>query len=441
MRLSKLYTPGLLLPLGLLTLYVPIAHYYVSILELLILGYVFIVIGRALNHPLPHTPTFLIVFFMLYTAGFMGALLNGVLHWDVPAGIWNLNFYYKLLLALGAFWLGAQNTQSLAEIFANRWVKLAVLALTILMLYYPFMDQGLRLQIIGPFWNDPNIDELLRNPRMPGLGINNVIYAMMLACLLILSFQQFLEARISALLPVSLALIVLSLASKLAIGVGFLSCIILFVVKVLPRNAVMTVRNIKMVGVSAILLVILGYVLVYTELGSAIQDAYATVQRFEAILGAGGGEPVGFELRHGYWIEGLRRVELAPFLGIAMDPFNSQLGSLVGFYNPHNEWIRLWMLYGALGLAAWILLLASLVVLNIRRQLRLEWVLLYGSFIAFMLYDGGVDAPRFVPYWFYLIGLNYSLLVKQRSGRFSFHKNRHVVPQVPHQYSFNHATR
>jgi len=412
MKANKLFSPALLVPLTLLTPYVFVAQYGISVLELVVFSFVLLILIRPGKQTIPHIPTFLFIFLCLYAAGFLGALINGALAWGVPVGYWNMGFFYKLLLALGAFWLGTNNTRSIAEILKNRWVKFAILALCILALVYPFLSFDFRMKYLSVFFGGEGIEENFHNPRMPGVGINNVIYSFMLVCFLIVSFQAFLNKNISLLIPTALLLTILSLSSKLAIGLGVLSCFILFLAKIVPRHAAIPYRNIKLLAGLGLIVLVAGFILTQTEFGLKIQQSYATVQRFEAAFAEDHDEPVGFELRFLRWAQGIERVQLAPLLGIAKDPFLSQEGPLVGFYKPHSEWIRIWMFYGMAGLVAWLLLVTAMIILNMKNKIQLEWVLLYFSFVGFMLYDGGVDAPRFVPFWFYLIGLNYSLIRK-----------------------------
>ena len=154
-----------------------------------------------------------------------------------------------------------------------------------------------------------------------------------------------------------------------------------------------------------------------TTAGKNVMDTYATVRRFEAMLEERSidDKPYGFALRVQLWKKGLARAELAPILGIAKDPFLSMKGTLVGFYGPHNEFLRMWLLYGFTGLVAWVYLLGYMLYANLRYKTGIEWIILYGALALFMMFDGGVDDPRVATYLLLMFGLNWGQIRRARN--------------------------
>jgi O-antigen ligase len=364
------------------------------------------------------------------TIGHLGALANGVV-WGVPIGIWNLNFFYKAILGIAAFCIGMRYRGEMAELFKSKFLIFAMVALGAIALIYPFLSFDTKVKYFSIFYpQGSEFSQYLTDPRMPGLGLNANVYAFMVYSYLTFSFRAFLDGKISLLVPLIALIVILVLSSKLVIVLSVATCIALIVYRAVRVSKLRTSDGLgvaigtRSASIGAILLLLLfGIVIAATQTtaGKRVVDSYATVKRFEAILSqdADSAAPQGLALRMQYWKKGMARAELAPVLGIAKDPFIRMSGTLVGFYQPHNEFLRMWLLYGLAGLVAWIYLLTYLSYKNVRHKTDVEWLIFYGALAVFMMFDGGLDDPRVNVYLFLMLGLSWGqmrLVRVKRSG-------------------------
>ena len=425
MSLASSFSPKLLIPLTLLSPYVFILHYKISLLELVVWAFLFVVLLPTIARREFRLPKFLLVYLLLMTIGYVGALTNG-LSWGVPIGVWNLNFFYKVIIGVAAFCVGLRYTGEMSELFRSRFLIVMMVLLGAIALIYPFLTFDMKVKYFSIFYGQgSDYERYLTDRRMPGLGLNANVYAFMVYSYLLFSFRAFLDGKISFVVPLIAFLVILVLSSKLVIALAVATCAALIIYRSLRFRKSESGEGIN-VGIgkrgaavgAALFLTLVAIVAAATQTaaGKRVIDSYATVKRFEAILSqeAQGGPPQGFELRVHYWKKGLQRAELAPVLGIAKDPFVRMAGSLVGFYQPHNEFLRMWLLYGLAGLIAWIYLLSYLTYKNARHKTQIEWLVLYGALFAFMMFDGGLDDPRVNVYLFMMLGLNWAQIKKSK---------------------------
>jgi len=427
MSINTLFSPKLFLSLSLLTPYVFVLHYGISVLELFIWAFLLMVLMPTIIQTEFKVPRFLLIFYLLFTIGYVGALINGVF-WQVPIGIWNLNHFYKLLLGIGAFCIGMQYRGEIGDLFKSKLVLVTILTLGLIAVTYPFLSYDTRIAYFGVFYPpDSGFERYFTSRRLPGLGVNANVYAFMVFSVFLFSFRAYLDSRIRFVIPLVSFLIILVLSSKLsvafAVGAGvalILNRSVLLSVSRVNRHIRLVLRRRALsVGIGLILtLVGLAIVATQTAVGKNVVDTYATAARFEAILEAGSldSKPHGFELRFQLWKKGIERAELAPVLGIAKDPFLSMKGTLVGFYGPHNEFLRMWLLYGFAGLVAWVYLLCYMLYVNRRNRTGVEWMLFYGALAVFMMFDGGLDDPRVAAYLQLMLGLNWSQIRRTRDN-------------------------
>lgn len=427
MSTSTLFSPKLVLPLSLLTPYVFVLHYGISVLELFIWAFLLMVLMPTIIRTEFKVPRFLLIFYLLFTIGYVGALINGVF-WQVPIGIWNLNHFYKLLLGIGAFCIGMQYRGEIGDLFKSKLVLVTILVLGLIAVTYPFLSYDTRIAYFGIFYPpDSGFERYFTSRRLPGLGVNANVYAFMVFSVFLFSFRAYLDSRIRFVIPLVSFLIILVLSSKLSVAFAVGAGVILILNRSVRVSVSRVNRHIRLVfrrralsvGIGLIFTVVgLAIVATQTTVGKNVMDTYATVGRFEAILEAGSldGKPHGFELRFQLWKKGIQRAELAPVLGIAKDPFLSMKGTLVGFYGPHNEFLRMWLLYGFAGMVAWVYLLSYMLYVNRRNRTGVEWMLFYGALAVFMMFDGGVDDPRVAAYLQLMLGLNWSQIRRMRDN-------------------------
>lgn len=427
--LHRIFSPKLLVPLTLLTPYVFVLQYGVSALELLVFLALTLVLLPTVLFRQASIPAFLVAFLTLYSLGYLGALLNGI-HWSVPVGVWNLNFFYKILLALGAFYISASYPHEIHTVLRSRLFLATLCVLGAVAIVYPFLSYDTKIQYFSILYRPgSDFEQYFTSRRMPGLGINANVYSFMLFSYLLFVFRNFIERTTSWLFPLLCFISILVLSSKTVIALSVAGCTAILAGHTLrrtrgsdasARRIFLNLRCAKLLSVFLILTLLSVFFAMYTQTGRTVVDSYATVQRFQALLEQTPdteGEPTGLALRLTLWSRGLDRAELAPILGIARDPFNSLRGSLVGFYNPHNEFLRMWILYGICGLAAWVFLLAHLIQENLRHGKSIEWPAFYFGLIVFMLFDGGLDDPRIMVFTFLMVGMNYRSLKNWRALR------------------------
>jgi O-antigen ligase len=419
------FSPRFLIPLTLLTPYVFVLHYGISVLELVVWAFIFAVLLPTVAIGELRLPRYLLIFLLLMTIGYLGALVNGIA-WNVPIGIWNLNYFYKLLLGIGAFYIGMRYQGDMRRIFQGRLVLFSMVALGAIAIIYPFLGFDTKVKYFGIFYlTGSDFEKYLTDRRMPGLGLNANVYAFIVYSYLLFSFRAFLQGKISFVIPLVAFLVILVLSSKLVIALSIATCAVLIMRSSLhflrsdsgEGIRVMFGKRGTLVGTTiGLILVAIIIAATQTDAGKRLVDSYATVHRFQAILAeqAGSDDPKGFALRFELWNKGLDRVELAPVLGIAKDPFIRLAGTLAGFYNPHNEFLRMWMLYGLAGLVAWLYMLGYMVYKNIRHKADFEWLIFYGALAVFMMFDGGIDGPRVNVYLFLMLGLNWSQIRRAR---------------------------
>lgn len=438
MRLAHLFSPQLLIPMTLLTPYVFLLHYGVTALEFLILGFFVIVIVPSVIERDLWIPRFMVVFWALLTMGYIGGLINGV-QWRVPIGLWNLNFGYKMLLAFAAFYAAFSFRGPVDRIFGSRFFVIFTGVLGAIALIYPFLAYSTKIQFFGVLYPpDSGFERYFTSRRMPGLGINANVYSFMALTYLTIAYRGFLDRTVTLFVPLTLLLIILVLSSKLTIVLALAGCGALTIHRAFrlrigrptqQLSLAFDKRGLLVTSVACASLLGIVFLATQTATGKTIVDSYATVKRFEAIMEKRGPDegPVGFALRVHYWKKGLKRVELAPVLGIARDPFRRLSGTVVGFYNPHNEFLRMWILYGLVGLCAWLYLIAYMLYKNHRHKVGIEWLIIYAFLGVFMFFDGGLDDPRIITYLFLLLGLNWRAIARAK------HAQQTTVPAIAPQ--------
>ena len=109
--------------------------------------------------------------------------------------------------------------------------------------------------------------------------------------------------------------------------------------------------------------------------------------------------------RYMAWSDGIKRIKLAPILGIPTVRTNES-SEVLSFSHPHNEFLQIWMFYGLLGLISFLGLLVYAFSLNIRRKSELSWIIFYSSVVIQMMVDTAFFGYQFVIVFFILFGIN-----------------------------------
>ncbi len=412
--IKAVLSPIFLLPLALVSPYIFMGPYGITIFEFIVVGTFFTFTVRRLWNDTFRLPRFLLLYFSLFFMGWLGALINGAA-WGMPVSLANLKFFYYIVLAIGGYYIGYRHYVPIDTIVSHPVFKFVILGLFLVAATYPFLDYDQRISLLRIFFG-PGVGDLdrLHNPRFPGLGVNANIYSFMVFTALLFSFNAYyFRKKISWIYPLLAFIVILTAGSKLVTVIAVVSCLALL----MPSLASLrksTVRRFGRVAVGIGVLVTAAYFyLNYTAVGNDILETIAIFPRFVSFLNQipGAGDVSGFAARYEVWGLGMQRVQLAPIFGIVADRFTSSDTNTLYFTTPHNEFIALWMFYGIAGLIAHILLIAGLIGRNLRRR-EWMWVLFYTMLSVYMLYDAAFTAVRFQAMFFLIVGLNIKHLHK-----------------------------
>lgn len=407
-----------LFPLALVTPYVFLGPYGVTLFELLIVVCFFWSVMRSEQRKI-FLPQVMKVYLLLFFLGWLGATLNGSLNWDITVGLPDLKFFYYFLLAVAGYNLGYRYYQSLDFIVSSKTFQWMLMGLLLFILIYPYLSYAQRFSVLH-FFYPPNLsaDKLVRfhYTRFPGLGVNANVFAFMLYTVLLFCFETYLRKGSMRLVSVGLFFAILVTGSKSILILTLVSILALLLGTYSLRN----LRHVKRIFLAFFVLILLGLLfgifVNFTVMGHDLLEHLSVFQRMSAVLD---GDNLGGRSASGrfvLWGMGMQRVELAPFLGIAPDRYVISDGNILYFITPHNEFIAFWMLYGLLGLLAHILLLVGLLCMNVGHRDSFVWCVYYVVLIVFMSCDAAFSSVRFQPLFFMLVGIN-MMFLKQKSIR------------------------
>jgi hypothetical protein len=393
-----------------LTPYIGIGKYGITLLE--IVAFLFLIILPLINDgKLIKTPNILTGFFILYTLGFIGATINSALNWAIPISVSNLNFFYKIIIGLSSYNLGVYFITYFQEkkidIFSNLVVKITIFLIFVMVMTWPFLNYDLRIKIYQNFFPQGGLDGL-QSLRFPGPGINNNSYSFFINVLFVLSLNSWINKRCKFYIPFFLLLIILALASKLAAGSALMALIFLLVIELKGNGYILKKRPLILLSAIALLTTCLIYIISISEFGEKISESFTLLSRIDALTSNNKNiDPSGAAERYEVWKLGIERVELSPILGIVKNPsVPDSESNIVNFGNPHNEWIRIWMFFGFFGLSSWIILIGYFIWFNLKSR-NFYFFTIWFLFVFFMMYDGGIDNPRFVVFLFFIFGMNF----------------------------------
>jgi len=397
--------------------YLFIGVYGITLVEVLVVIAFFTFAGAELLKGSIRLPKFLLIYLTLYGFGWAGALLNGP-NWDMPVGLWNLNFFYKIVLVIGSYYIGFHLYRSMDTIVTHKFFRVVIIALAIFVALYPFLTYEQRFAILKVF-SASGEDGILRlnSPRFPGLGINANVYSFMVFSFLVFSFDAYMRKLVPAILPLLIFIVILGAASKLVMGLSVVAFSVLLLNKLLSYRSRgvfgqgagrKVVINKRALSIAALISVFIFGIFIFisrTSTGEFIREGLVVIDRLEDISEKTG-EDSALQGRFGAWERGLERVKLAPVLGIIRDPYVQDDFNPLYFNAPHNEFIVFWTSYGILGLLAHLFLLVYLLMYNLARKAVLPWIIFYPALAVFMLFDGVLDGTRSLVMFFMLVGLN-----------------------------------
>ena len=355
-------------------------------------------------------PPILFIFFTLIFVGRIGALIN-TFQYNLPFNYTKFIFLFLLFVMIISYNIGRNSQISINQIFSSRMTKLIIIFTLTLCVLYVFSEVSTRERMLHIFTQKGADLIRLNSPRFPGLGINGNIYSYIIVIFLIFSVKNYFEDQLSIIFPLSCMLILLIIASKTSIASSLIVLLSFAIIYYFKRDeASKKYRKKSRIIFSSILL--LGILLI---IGSIYFSEYITIiNRFDELL-SNTEEINSLNTRQQLWSMGMERVWMSPLLGI--DIVQSDLLSevnLLYFGAPHNEFIFYWMTLGLLGLLGYVALLISMLIKNIYKKIRIEWVLLYMTLIIQMIFDGALQQLRFQFIFFILIGLNLKELNKHK---------------------------
>ncbi len=407
----KLVLP-LFIPLALVTPYVFWGLVGITLFELLIIA-IFSGVLIFSEQKKIYLPPLLKAYLLLFFLGWLGAVTNASLNWEIGVGLSNLKIFYFFLLAVAAYNVGYKYYIPLEDIFSSRIFKGLLIALIALILVYPYLSYAQRFGFLH-FFYPPGTPESkfirFHYARFPGLGVNANVYAFMMYTVFLFCFQAYLRTKKLRIILVGIFFAILITGSKSI----FLITVISMVFLLLGSSSLLRVRQAKRIFISALGLICLTLLFVsffkYSEIG---QDVFERISVFQRISSGFDGNNLGgksMEGRFTLWGMGMKRVELAPVLGIVPDRYVQSEEEALFFTTPHNEFIAFWMFYGILGLLAHIILLVWLFIMNLGQRTTLVWSIYYGALIIFISCDAAFSSVRFQPMFFMLVGMNIRFL-------------------------------
>ena len=406
-----------LFPLALVTPYVFLGPYGVTLFELLIVAYFFWSTMKSEQRKI-FLPQVMKVYLLLFFLGWLGATLNGSLNWDITVGLPDLKFFYYFLLAVAGYNLGYRYYCSLESIFSSKVFQWMMITLLLFILIYPYLSYAQRFSVLQ-FFYPPNLpaDKLVRfyYTRFPGLGVNANVYAFMLYTVFLFCFEVYLQKGRLRLILLGLFFAILVTGSKSILMLSIASILTLL----LGSYSLLQLKYAKRIFSVFMLLILLVSLLTsflkLTTMGQDLLEHISVFQRISKVVDDD--NSVGNQAVQGrfiLWGMGMERVELAPILGIIPDRYRAPDNNALYFATPHNEFIAFWMFYGLLGMLAHMVLLVGLFVMNLGYRNSLAWSIYYIVLAVFMTCDAAFSSVRFQPLFFMLVGMN-MMFLKQRA--------------------------
>jgi O-antigen ligase len=394
----------LLLPLFLFSPIIVLGNFGFSIAEIicLILGPIFIIMYKGTIK----LPWILLLFFLLCIVGRIGAFVNS-LHYNIPFNYSKLVLLFIITVQIISFVLGRYSSVTTLELVSGKFVKIIFSLLAIYAFLYLVSDVDLRYKLLRPFFQK-NVDiGRFMSPRFPGLGINANIFSFCIYMFLVLSLKHYFQGKISFFLTFLCLFIILLVTSKTTI-INSVFALIVFAIAYLGKNKIYKNAYKKSLNV----FIVLGVFFLLMLIGAAFFSEYIIIfQRFDELTGKSEGVN-SIDDRYTLWQMGIERIKLAPILGI--DVVQSNLitdSNLLYFATPHNEFLFYWMSTGITGALAYVVFILYMIILNIKRHIRLEWVLIYLALIMQMIFDGAFQTLRFEFFFFIFLGINFREIV------------------------------
>jgi hypothetical protein len=403
---------GWLVPLAVLSPVVPIGPYAVGVVDALVVLWAALALYRGNVPPLRPSP--ILAYVLLFFLGWVFATCNG-LRFGINLQAADFIILYRLGFCFAAWWLGYQSSDSMYRITTSRITLVLVAAVAAVVVAYGLLPYPYRVKLMSFLSaDDRDLTLTCYLDRFPGIGTNANIYAFFPLCLLIFSFRSFMRSRAKVIVPALCLIIVLGAGSRKTLAFTVAAVAIMFLIPAhgqrIPQGyhhvqAIMRPRNRILVALAILVMGLLAAELVSRSL---VSD-----RALNKLAHQNSTEDVDYRVRK--WGVGMRRVMLAPFLGIP-EPRGDERHNLEYYLRmtqPHNEFIQIWMWYGLLGLLAHVYLLAVMLTCAVKHRMGPAWCLFYVAVIVQMMVDTAFKDYQFSALFFMVAGHNWRVMERQ----------------------------
>jgi len=415
-----------LMPLALVGPSIALGGYAVGSLDALIWASAMVAVLRAVPFPSSRSP--ISAYLLLFFLGWVLATVNGY-RYGIRFQVGDLVLLYRLAFCFAAWWLGYRATTSVSRVVTSSLSQAAAVAVIGIATYFAFSPYSSRVALISLFQPvTPNVNLACLVGRFPGVNEAVNIYSFVPLCALIFSFESFMRRSGGILMAIINLLVIVSLGSRLTAATAALVVAAIFLSPgsgnggwpTRDWGARMKPRNRLLVAIVLIFAVLLSAWL--WSIGVVGTRLDTKLNRAETLEDT--------RYRQVKWSLGMRRVGMAPFLGIPMPRGEERErgGYFLKMIAPHNEFIQIWMWYGFLGMAAHAWLLLCLIRRNIQYRTGTAWLLFYLAVVLRMLFDAAFKSYLFSAVFFAFAGLNWQMMDRQAH----FAAARAAAGQPPH---------
>lgn len=355
---------------------------------------------------------FVLCFTLSCAVFFLLSILNSYYTYGISLSLGDLKIFYYTLLTISGFYIGYSSKSSVIKIGQSLYFKLITYVVFGFVILYVFNDYQGRLELLR-FYYHPDINEksrflMFHDFRFPGLGINAVLYSYLILIMFMISVSVYLEKKLSFHIVAINFFIILSCASKTSIILCgfFLFYILIFQKCISYQKYKLVIYLFASVGLPLL------FFIVTFGLEKSIQ-LFSFIERMSHIFDSGR-ESSTFHTRFYKWDLGLERISHSPFLGIKIDPNNSN--AILRFPDPHNEFLWMWSYRGMGTLLIHLLLNLTLLMFNFFNKTKNTsfWALLYFTLTLQMFFDCAFSCVRFYGFFFMLVGLNLREIKNQK---------------------------
>lgn len=426
---------GWLIPLSFVAPFVKIGRYGFGLVDVLVMLWGISAVLRGWQPPVRKSP--IGYYFVLFFFGWLLASVNG-LRFGINFGIDDFIILYRLGFYCFAWWIGYRSRESMPQIATSRVATvLASVAVGIAVLFYilPYGSRVTLMSLFQPVTSD--LEMACRVGRVPGIGAPVNIYSFLPLVFLLFSFNSYLQGHKGILMVALCGILIVALGSRLTALYAVLAIALMVLAPRGAGHAPASPANWIAARPRNRVLVTLMLVLVAVSVSELMSRGILPDRSVAKMTGEESAEDTEYRLRK--WSVGMRRVAMAPFMGIP-EPHGAEkkgLSYYLRMNHPHNELLQIWMWYGLLGLLAHVILLAALMRCNLRWRTGVVWYLFYLAVIARMLFDTAFKSYHFSAVFFMIAGHNWAVM--ERCAAWRPMKIAGPRTPMPHSHEGSHS--